>query len=49
VQGLGDLAGARERQERALQIFQAAYGPDNHGECSMTLSRPAWPSIHHPP
>jgi len=26
---LGDLAGARERQEPALQIFQAAYGPDH--------------------
>jgi len=26
---LGDLTGAHANYERALRIFQAAYGPDN--------------------
>ncbi len=29
LQDQGDLAGARERFERALEIDEAAYGPDH--------------------
>ena len=29
MRGLGDLAGARALQERALAIDEAAYGPDH--------------------
>jgi hypothetical protein len=29
LQELGDLAGARASFERALRIFEAAYGPDH--------------------
>ena len=37
LRGLGDLAGARAHQERALRINEAAYGPD-HSSVAITLT-----------
>jgi tetratricopeptide (TPR) repeat protein len=36
LEALGELAAARAAQERALTIFEAAYGPD-HPEVARTL------------